>query len=67
MAARDSRPIPDPILPGARQPSIPVLDASYLPVEEDWAVLEALHGSNDNFDPDDDRYAVFGVITGHFD
>ena len=39
--------------------SVPLLDASFLPAEEDWAVLEALH-ANDFADDDEDRFAGFG-------
>jgi hypothetical protein len=55
------------MLPEMHQPSIPLLDASSLPAEEDWAVLEALGSAGDSFDPDEDRYAGFGVSAGDFD
>jgi hypothetical protein len=59
---RTPSPLPEP-----RLPSIPLLDASSLPAEEDWAVLEALQSTGDSFDPDEDRYAGFGVTAGDFD
>ncbi|HSV16878.1 MAG TPA: hypothetical protein VLR71_00610 [Casimicrobiaceae bacterium] len=46
--------------------SVPLLDASFLPAEEDWAVLEALH-ANDFVDDDEDRFAGFGLSAGDFD
>lgn len=46
---------------------VPLLDASYLPAEEDWALLEALHANGDGFDPDEDRLAGLGVAAGDFD
>jgi hypothetical protein len=47
--------------------SIPLLDASFLPAEEDWAVLESLHANDIGFDDDDDRLAGLGVVAGDFD
>ena len=47
--------------------SVPLLDASFLPAEEDWAVLEAFCPGGSGFDPDDDRFAEFGVSAGDFD
>ena len=52
-----------PALPAA---TVPLLDASFLPAEEDWAVLESLHANDFGFD-DDDRFAGFGVAAGDFD
>ena len=46
--------------------SVPLLDASFLPAEEDWAVLEALH-ANDLDDDDEDRFAGLGLAAGDFD
>jgi hypothetical protein len=48
-------------------PSVPLLDASFLPAEEEWEVIEALHGGDSGFDADDDRLAGFGVAAGDFD
>ncbi|HEY1327655.1 MAG TPA: hypothetical protein VGI14_12000 [Casimicrobiaceae bacterium] len=48
-------------------PAVPLLDASYLPTEEDWALLEALNATGDGFDPDEDRFAGLGVSAGDFD
>lgn len=45
----------------------PLLDASYLPAEEDWALLEALNAGGDRFDPDEDRLAGLGLSPGEFD
>jgi hypothetical protein len=47
--------------------SVPLLDASFLPAEEDWAVLEALHANDFGFDDDEDRFAGLGVSAGDFD
>jgi hypothetical protein len=47
-------------------PSVPLLDASFLPAEEEWEVIEALHASESGFD-DDDRLAGFGLSAGDFD
>ena len=46
--------------------SVPLLDATFLPAEEDWAVLEALH-ANDLADDDEDRFAGLGLAAGDFD
>jgi hypothetical protein len=46
---------------------VPLLDASSLPAEEDWALLEALHASSDGLDPDEDRYAGLGFSAGDFE
>jgi len=46
--------------------SVPLLDASFLPAEEDWAVLEALHANESGFDDDDDRFAGLGLAAGDF-
>jgi len=48
-------------------PSIPLLDATFLPAEEDWAVLEAFCPNAGGLDADDDRFAEFGVSAGDFD
>lgn len=48
-------------------PTVPLLDASFLPAEEDWVVLEALQGHGDAFDTDDDRLAGLGLSAGNFD
>ena len=48
-------------------PIVPLLDASYLPAEEDWALLEALNANGDRFDPDEDRLAGLGLAAGDFD
>ena len=47
-------------------PSVPLLDASFLPAEEEWEVIEALHANDGAFD-DDDRLAGFGLAAGDFD
>jgi hypothetical protein len=57
-------PQPNPVRPEAS--TVPLLDASFLPAEEDWAVLEALNLNAGTFD-DDDRFADFGVPAGDFD
>ena len=46
--------------------SIPLLDASFLPAEEDWAVVESLHANDIGFD-DDDPLAGLGVAAADFD
>ena len=46
--------------------SVPLLDASYLPGDEDWAVLESIQAAGFG-DDDDDRYAGLGVAAGDFD
>jgi hypothetical protein len=53
------------IVPAA--PTVPLLDATFLPAEEDWAVLEGFLPNGAGFDPDDDRFADFGVSAGDFD
>jgi hypothetical protein len=43
---------------------IPLLDASSLPSDDDWALLEAIHAGADtsgDFDSETDRFARFGV------
>jgi hypothetical protein len=44
--------------------SIPLLDASSLPSDDDWALLESIHahsvGSGD-FEPDSDRFGRLGL------
>jgi hypothetical protein len=55
------------MVPDLRQSPVPLLDSSFLPGEEDWAVVEALHGANDGFDPDEDRYSGLGLAAGDFD
>ena len=47
-------------------PNVPLLDSTFLPGEEDWAVLESLNLRGSGFD-DDDRFADFGVSAGDFD
>jgi len=46
--------------------SVPLLDASFLPAEEDWAVLESLH-ADFGLDDDEDRFAGLGLSAGDFD
>ena len=53
--------------PLATSPAVPLLDASFLPAEEDWAVLEALHTNADGLDPDEDRFADLGLSAGDFE
>jgi hypothetical protein len=48
-------------------PTVPLLDATFLPAEEDWAVLEAFTPRAGGFEIDDDRFAEFGVSAGDFD
>ena len=48
-------------------PPVPLLDASSLPAEEDWAVLEALQTGGDGLDPDEDRFADLGLSAGDFE
>jgi len=48
-------------------PSVPLLDASFLPAEEEWEVIEALHANDGGFDGDEDRLADFGLSAGDFD
>jgi len=48
-------------------PSVPLLDASFLPAEEEWEVIEALHGNGGRFDADEDSLAEFGLSAGDFD
>ena len=47
--------------------TVPLLDASFLPAEEDWALLEALNANGDGFDPDEDRLAGLGLAAGDVD
>jgi hypothetical protein len=47
--------------------SVPLLDASFLPAEEEWEVLEALHAGADGLDFDEDRFAGVGFSAGDFD
>jgi hypothetical protein len=47
--------------------TVPLLDSSCLPAEEEWEVLEALNAHVDRFDADEDRLAGFGVSAGDFD
>ena len=47
--------------------TVPLLDASFLPAEEDWAVLEALYANDAGFDDDEDRFAGLGLAAGDFD
>ena len=60
MRTTQTMPTPLPVA------SVPLLDASFLPAEEDWAVLEALH-ADFGFDDDDDRFAGIGLAAGDFD
>ena len=45
--------------------SIPLLDASSLPSDDDWALLEAIsnaHGArSSDFEPDSDRFGGIGL------
>jgi hypothetical protein len=46
--------------------SIPLLDASSLPAEEDWALLESISGFPDadtDFEPDADHLARFRLTA----
>jgi len=48
----------------AAPPTIPLLDASDLPYEDDWAVLESLAGDGEfgiDAEPDLDRFGQFRV------
>jgi hypothetical protein len=45
--------------------TVPLLDASFLPAEEDWAVLESLQANG--LDDDEDRFAGLGLAAGDFD
>lgn len=56
-----------PAIPAPSASTVPLLDASCLPAEEDWALLEALNASGDAFDPDEDRLAGLGLAAGDFD
>ena len=56
---------PQSVVPAA--PSVPLLDATFLPAEEDWAVLEAFCPNDGALDVDEDRFADFGVSAGDFD
>lgn len=49
------------------QPVVPLLDASFLPAEEDWAVLGALETNDDGLDPVEDRFADLGLSAGDFE
>ena len=62
-AMRMPQAVPAPLL----APNVPLLDASFLPAEEEWEVLEALHARNGGFDADDDHLAGFGVSAGDYD
>lgn len=48
-------------------PPVPLLDATNLPAEEDWEMLEALNAGGHGFDPDEDRFAGLGFSAGDFD
>ena len=48
-------------------PTVPLLDASCLPAEDDWELLEALNAGGYGFDPDEDRLAGLGLSAGDFD
>jgi hypothetical protein len=48
-------------------PAVPLLDASFLPADEEWEVLEALHASGDGLDPVEDRFADLGLSAGDFE
>jgi hypothetical protein len=48
--------------------AIPLLDASSLPYEDDWAVLESINphdGSGIDFEPDADRLGRFNVSASY--
>jgi hypothetical protein len=51
----------------ATAPAVPLLDASCLPAEDDWELLEALNANGNGFDPDEDRLAGLGLAAGDFD
>ena len=53
--------------PLGSSPAVPLLDASFLPAEEDWALLESLHANADGLDPDEDRFAELGLSAGDFE
>jgi hypothetical protein len=43
---------------------VPLLDASFLPAEEDWHVVDSLRiDSESNADPVDDSYAGLGITS----
>jgi hypothetical protein len=42
--------------------AIPLLDASSLPADDDWAVLDSIHDLHGaDFEPDADRFGRFNV------
>jgi hypothetical protein len=45
--------------------AIPLLDASSLPSDDDWALLESIHATTGlgEFEPDADRLGRFNVST----
>jgi hypothetical protein len=49
------------------RPTVPLLDASYLPAEDDWELLEALNANGNRFDVDEDHLAGLGFAAGDFD
>jgi hypothetical protein len=47
---------------------IPLLDASSLPFEDDWALLESIHpgaGNELDFEPDADHFGRFNVSASY--
>jgi hypothetical protein len=54
------------IQPPAITPVFPLLEASDLPGDEDWSVIESLH-CDDSFDLEDDRFATLSVASGFDD
>ena len=56
------------VMPGTfAAPSIPLLDSTYLPAAEDWAVVESLGNCGFDGDPDDDRFAAMSVGADSFE
>ena len=53
--------------PSIIAPSVPLLDASFLPAEDEWEVIAALHAGEAGFDGDEDRLSDFGLSAGDFD
>jgi len=48
--------------------AIPLLDASSLPFEDDWALLESINSGADyglEFEPDADRFGRFNVSASY--
>jgi hypothetical protein len=49
-------------------PTIPLLDASSLPSDDDWALLESINVHADagvDFEPDSDRFGRFNVSAAY--